>query len=294
MALHPPALLWVPSHVIPINHPRSVVTVHDLGFLHHPEGHTPGQRRMLDLTTRWSVRAAAHVIAISETTRQDLSAAYGVDASRITVIPHGVGAQFAPASEVAIASLRQRYDLERPFVLAVGTVQPRKNYEGLARAMDLVRRAGLPHQLVIAGKRGWMAENVHAAIAATPLGRDIRFLDFVPEADLPALYSAAEVVAFPSWYEGFGLPAIEAMRSGVPVVASNRGSLPEVIGEAGLLFDPANPDAIADTIVQAISNPMMRARLIESGLERSREFTWEHTARMTLELLLNVADLSGN
>jgi glycosyltransferase involved in cell wall biosynthesis len=293
MIQHPPAVLWVPAHVIPAIHPRSVVTIHDLGYLHRPEGHTDRQRRMLHLTTRWSARAASAIIAISQATRNDLVEHYGVSPSRISVIPHGVADHFTPADPLAIADLRRQLDLRRPFVLAVGTIQPRKNYDGLAKAMEILKARGFPHQLVIAGKPGWLSETVREAITDTRIGHDVRFLDYVPSAELPTLISAASVVAFPSWYEGFGLPALEAMRCGTPVVASNRGALPEVVGDAGLIIDPSSPESMASAIEQMLTSDAFANDVRQRGLKRSAEFTWEATAARTLTLLRNVAELPG-
>ncbi len=292
MTRRPPALLWVPAHVIPLNHPRSVVTIHDLGYLHYPEGHTAKQRRLLDLTTRWSSRAATHIIAISETTKRDLIDRYGVHEPRITVIPHGVSDRFSPAGHEAIDEVRNRYRLPAQFVLAVGTIQPRKNYDGLARSMETLARRGLPHSLVIAGKPGWMADQVRAAIDATGFSQRVYLLGYVPLDDLPALYGSADVVAFPSWYEGFGLPALEAMRCGAPVVVSNRGALPEIVGDAALIADPADPDAFGERLAQVVTDPGLRARLVERGQRHAAAYSWRGTAEMTLELLREHAGIN--
>lgn len=289
LARRPPALLWIPAHVVPLHHPHTVVTIHDLGYLHDPGGHTPSQRRMLDLTTRWSAHASRHIIAISETTKRDLIERYGTDPARITVIPHGVSPHFAPPTAGETARVREAYGLTGPYVLAVGTVQPRKNYDGLAHAMDAFSRAGLPHSLVIAGKPGWMSDQVRSAIDATPFARRVRFLDYVPQSDLPALYGAADVVAFPSWYEGFGLPALEAMRSGAPVVASNRGALPETVGDAALVADPADSAAFGKRLIDVATSSQLRTHLIEQGQRHAALFTWQRTAQLTLELLMDIS-----
>lgn len=293
MAKHPPALLWIPAHVVPANHPRSIVTIHDLGYLHHPEGHTDRQRRMLDLTTRWSARVADRIIAVSDLTRRDLMERYRVPDDRIRVIPHGVSDRFKPAHPNEVAAVRTALGIEGPYVLAVGTVQPRKNYDGLARAMSELSAQGYPHQLVIAGKPGWLADSVHREVAAARLGDRVRFLDYVSAEQLPALYSAADVVAFPSWYEGFGLPALEAMACGAPVIVSNRGALPEIVGDAGVIFDPGDDSALASTIIQVVSDQAFREALIARGHLNVAPFSWHRTAALTLELLTERSGITG-
>jgi glycosyltransferase involved in cell wall biosynthesis len=290
MQRRPPDVLFVPAHVIPLRHPASVVTIHDLGYLHHPESHPAVARRLLDLTTRWSVRVARRVVAISDTTRRDLIAHYGVPAARIQVIPHGVDHAMRPATGDAIADLRRRLDLPEAYVLFVGTIQPRKNLGRLADAMGVVARAGLPHRLVMAGKQGWMATEVETEIARSDVADRVRYLGYVPSSDLPALYTGAAAFCFPSLYEGFGLPVLEAMACGTPVVASNRSAIPEVAGEAALLVDPTNPRAIGEALCHVLSDPPLRTELVERGHRRTRRFTWERTAIETIALLRAVRD----
>ena len=291
MALHPPKVLWIPAHVIPVNHPRTVVTIHDLGYLHVPDGHSSRQRRMLDLTTRWSARAAVHIVAISETTRRDLIEQYGVDPSKISVIPHGVKSNPRMPNPESVKAALARLRIEQPFILAVGTVQPRKNYDGLAHALNAVKTAGLPHRLVIAGKKGWLSDEVDAAIVATGNADRVTQLGYVNDDDLAALYAAADLVAFPSWYEGFGLPALEAMQASIPVLVSNRGALPEIVGDAAWIIDPDEHEAFGATLVSALTDANGRATRLARGRERARIYSWEATARQTLELVRSIRDL---
>lgn len=285
MIRHRPDLLFVPAHVVPLVHPRSVVTIHDLGYLHEPDAHPPRLRRMLDLTTRWSARAASRIIAVSESTRRDLIDRYGIAPAKIDVTPLGVSPSFAPQSRSETDRVRARYDLPARFVLAVGTIQPRKNLAKLAEALHSI--PDLP--LVVAGKPGWLAERAMTDLAEpVRLGR-VRMLGFVPSVDLPALYAAATCVAFVSRFEGFGLPAIEAMACGTPVVASNRGSLPEVVGDAGLIVDADDREQMSQTIRSVVENPVLHALLREAGLNRASRYTWRATAEATLRVLREVA-----
>lgn len=290
MAAHPPGVLFVPSHVIPLVHPRSVAVIHDVGFLRFPDAHPPAARRMLDVTTRWNLSASKRVIAISAATRDDLVAHYRADAGKIAVIHHGVHQKFHPRSPADIAPVLDRLGVRQPYVLAVGTVQPRKNFGGLAEAFNAVIAAGLPHRLVIAGKRGWLAERVEAEIEASGAVGRIQRLGYVDDADLPALYAGASAFCLPSLYEGFGMPVVEAMASGAPVVTSNGSALAEVAGDAALTVDPSDPAAIGAALLRVLTDESLAARLRGLGLARARQFTWRRTAEATLDVLRSVRD----
>jgi glycosyltransferase involved in cell wall biosynthesis len=284
-----PDVLFVPAHVVPAIHPRAtVVTVHDLGYLHFPDAHPALSRRYLDLSTRWSVRAARRVIAVSAATRDDLVAMLGVPASKITVVHHGVHpVECLP--EPAMHATLERLGITQPYMLFVGTVQPRKNLQRLIRAFAPVVAAGLPHRLVIAGRMGWLTEPIRAEVASLDLTDRVHFAGYVPDGDLSALYRGADAFAFPSLYEGFGMPVLEALAYGVPVVASNTTSLPELVGDAGLLVDPLDAVAIGAALVRALADAPLRARLAVAGPERAAYFSWERCARETLAVLEGAA-----
>lgn len=278
MLQHRPTGLFVPSHVIPLVHPPSVVTIHDLGYLHIPQAHPARQRRMLDLTTRWSARVARHIIVPSGRTRDDLIQHYDVPESKITVIHHGVHPRFAEARRHLDDSFTERYGLENPYVLAVGTIQPRKNLLLLARAM---KHVPADHDLVVAGKQGWMANDVIAELCSIGLGDRLRILDYVPDADLPLLYQRAVVVVQPSSFEGFGMPVLEAMASGTPVVTTSGSSLAEIAGDAAAFFEQDDPGELASTITSLIRDSSMRETFQNRGIAWSNRFTWEHAAQKT-------------
>lgn len=290
MQRHPPDVLFVPAHVIPLRHPRSVVTIHDLGYLHFPDAHPAKSRRMLDWTTRWSARIATRMIAISDATKRDMIANYDIPDARIAVIPHGVSPDFRPADPEAVLTVRSKYHLPERYILAVGTVQPRKNLGRLAAALSLVARAGLPHHLVIAGKPGWLANNVKAELRASGMRSRLSLLGYVAAEDLPALYSGADAFCFPSLYEGFGLPVLEAMACGTPVVASNTSAIPEVAGEAAILVSPTDVRELGAALVRVLADELRRRELIDRGRQRAGIFTWERTARATLDVLRHVRD----
>ncbi len=284
LARHPVALLFIPAHVLPLWCPvPAVVTVHDLGYRYEPQAHPLPQRLYLELGTWWSVRRARRIIAISQTTANDLIRFYRVPPERIAVIPHGVDTQFFPRSPQDCAVVRHRYALHRPYLLHVGTLQPRKNLVRLVRAFELLAQHDSDLELVLIGKRGWLAEPIERAIAESPFHERIHWLGHVDDADLPALYSAAEVFVFPSLYEGFGLPVLEAMACGTPVVASQRGALSEIARPA-LVCDPLDPRSIAEAI-SAARQPHQRISLSVTGRAHAAHFTWERTAEDTLATL---------
>jgi glycosyltransferase involved in cell wall biosynthesis len=297
---HPPDVLFVPAHVIPLvlwprRLPPSVVTIHDLGYLHFPAAHPWRQRVYLDWSTRWSTQAATEVIAVSRATADDLHAAYGVDRRKIDVIYEatvplefggggaGTGAA-APAAPIATPASR------RPYALYVGTIQPRKNLLRLAEAYArLVRTQAIEWDLVLAGGLGWLSDEVVAGIDALGLPDRIHRPGYIPDAALGPLLRGARFFCYVSLYEGFGLPVLEAQAAGVPVMTANNSSLPEIAGDAALLVDPSDVDAIADAMLRLSRDEELRQDLIAKGHANVARFSWAKAARETMAVLLKAA-----
>jgi glycosyltransferase involved in cell wall biosynthesis len=269
-----------------------VATIHDLSFEHIPETFKLRSRVQLRLTVRATARRAAHVVAPSEYTRRDLVETYGLDPGRVSAIPLAVAPHFRPVGDAGeLARVRKRYGIAGEYVLAVGSIQPRKNLARLLRAYSALRRgrgrSNLP-QLVLVGKQAWLYGDTLRAIEEEGLGESVLLTGYVSEGDLPALYTGALLFAYPSFYEGFGLPPLEAMSCGAPVLTGNLTSLPEVVGDAGLTVNPFDTGALAEALARLIDDDALRADLRERGLTRARRFDWRETARMTLQVYRRV------
>jgi glycosyltransferase involved in cell wall biosynthesis len=274
----PPTLPGVPT----------LLTVHDLSFIRDPDSAWPSLRVFLERAVSRSVKRATHVLADSQATRDDLVDIWHTPAEKITVLYSGVEPRFRPIRDRAqLDQIREKYRIEpKPFILAIGTLQPRKNYKRLIEAFALL--ANEPPfktlQLIIAGGRGWLFDDIFTHVKQFGLEDRVRFPGFIADEDLPALYSAADLLAYVSLYEGFGLPALEAMACGTPVVGSNVSSVPEVIGSAGLQVDPRDVDAIADALKRMLTQADLRERSIAAGIERAKQFTWEQSAQQLLSI----------
>jgi glycosyltransferase involved in cell wall biosynthesis len=226
------------------------------------------------------VAVADRVLCVSATTARDLTQHLGVDPERVDVSP--LGTDLRPASEQAVAALRRRLGLRGPYLLGLGTLEPRKDVPTLIRAF--ARLAGeLPHRLVLAGMAGWGAGEVAGAVAASGVSDRILLAGYVPEADKPALFTGADVFVYPSRYEGFGLPVLEAMACGTPVVTTTGGSLPEVAGDAALLIEPGDVDTLAVSIGKLAGEAGERVALVQRGMVRAAGFTWNRCAALTAE-----------
>ena len=270
---------------------RRVVTFHDVTFLLMPERYPLARRLYMEAVTRASARVADGIITPSETVRHDAVRHLGVSKERIVVIPEAPAPRYRPASTEEIERVRHRYKLPERYILSVGSLEPGKNRTRLLLALRELRREGFEHTLAVAGQPAWKYDEELALPERLGIVNAVRFLGYVPDDDMPALYSGAVLLAFPSLYEGFGLPVLEAMACGTPVVTSKGSATEEVAGDAALLVDPHDRSSIAHAMQRLLVDGVEHARLRERGLERAAQFSWERTARDTLSVYEVVAAL---
>ncbi|HXD31083.1 MAG TPA: glycosyltransferase family 1 protein [Pyrinomonadaceae bacterium] len=270
-----------------------VVSIHDLSFEHLPETFKRRSRIQLRLTVRRSARNAARILVLSESVREDIIKTYKLSDDLITTIPLAAAPHFRPiTNEKDLQRVRHNYGITGDYILSVGSIQPRKNLRRLIHAYSLLQearpRVKLP-TLVLVGKKAWLYGDTLRAIEQSGVGDQVLLTDYVSEVDLPALYSGALGFVYPSYFEGFGLPPLEAMQCGTPVIVGNRTSLPEVVGDAGLLVNPFDESEISAALARLIDNPDLREQLRVKGLQRAAKFSWHETARRTLAVYEQVA-----
>ncbi len=287
----PSAVYYSPNYILPpLRRGRAVVTVHDLSFLTVPDAADAGLRAYLAEAVPRSVTRADHVLADSEHTRQDLVRLLRTPADKISVLYSGVSPQFRRVEDpTRLADVRTRYGLAQPYILGLGTLEPRKNLVRLIEAYGQLAQVGEAHLLALVGGQGWLYGPIFDRVQALGLQERVRFLGFVPDADLPALYSAAEAFAFPSLYEGFGLPPLEALACGTPTVVSNVSSLPEVVGDAALQVEPTDVEALAAALTRLLHDEPLRVRLRTDGPIQASRFTWTAAAKQLHDVLYRLA-----
>ncbi len=281
-------LLHFPNFIArPFNKGKAVVTIHDLSFVRYPQF---AEKKNLDYLNHWipdSVKRASRILVVSEFTKQELIDIYDVPEEKVVVAHNGVRSDFVPVNDAArVAALREKYQLPDKFALAVGTLEPRKNYSLLVKAYQVLKKS---HKkcppLIFVGPPGWNKEyeRLKKMVAEKKLEKSIRFLFYVDDEDMVPFYSAATTLLFPSVYEGFGLPVLEAMACGTPVICSNAASLPEVAGSAAITLPPDNPEEWAEALTLFWEDESKQKEMAEKGLVQSKKFTWQQTAEKTLE-----------
>ncbi|MFQ5822485.1 MAG: glycosyltransferase family 4 protein [bacterium] len=266
---------------------RSVLMIHDLTIFTVPESYNKIHRTYQRLYYKWAVYNADHIITVSESSRRDILRLFRLPEDRVTAIALGVGEECRVINdESLLARVRNHYRLPGHFILNVGTIQPRKNLVRLVESFAQLRNE-LPHKLVIVGRQAWRAEELFFAISKHKLEDHVIFLGMVPNEDLPVIYNLADIFVYPSLYEGFGLPVLEAMSCGTPTITSNNSSLAEVAGDAALLVDPKDVESITEALRELALHPSHLNELRCKGLSRAKIFSWERTARETLNVFEN-------
>jgi glycosyltransferase involved in cell wall biosynthesis len=264
---------------------KTVTTIPDIAYEHFPQLFPTGQRAWLKLLVPESAKRADHIITVSEHSKKDLVRTYGICEEKVTVTYEGAGREFVPLDrEISKDALARKYGIGHDFILYLGRLQARKNLLRLVTAYRRVRKAGFPHKLVLAGKADSLFESVLSCISDENAAKDILLPGYIPPADVPTFYNAADVFVYPSLYEGFGLPIVEAMACGTSVVTSRGSSLEEVAGEAAVLIDPLDEQSIADALKQVLADAELRNRLGKAGLKRSQQFSFAKAARQTVDV----------
>lgn len=263
----------------------TVVTVHDLSFVRYPERFRRGKAAYQRAAVARSARSARRIIAVSRHTREDLIEIFGAPADRVSVVYSGVDPAFRPLPGAVASEFRNRVMQRRPYILHVGTLEPRKNVDVLLRAFALAReRADLPHVLALVGARGWMYDSVIQLAEDLRLGDRVRFVDYVPPAELPLWYNGADLFAYPSAYEGFGLPVLEAMACGLPTITSASSALTELANGACVTVEPGSAEDLQMAITRVLEDSALRHHLRQAGLRRASQFSWAETARATVRV----------
>ncbi|MBI5642821.1 MAG: glycosyltransferase family 4 protein [Deltaproteobacteria bacterium] len=265
---------------------KKVVTIHDLVSFRSPQTQPKPFAVYSRFMTRFAVNSAHGIIVPSRTVKSELIGLLNVRPELLHVIPEAPRGIFKPVGRAVCDTIRKKYNLNERFILSVGSIEPRKNITSLIQAYSALKRKGaIQQKLVICGAKGWLNEyeRLEKSVNESGVKGDIIFTGYVPDEDLPAMYTLADLFAYPSLYEGFGLPPLEAFACGCPVIASNCSSIPEVVGDAGLLVDPLDIDGLSNAIHRVLGDDSERERLRDAGFKRARQFSWERTARETLE-----------
>ncbi|MEM7029178.1 MAG: glycosyltransferase family 1 protein [Chloroflexota bacterium] len=285
---HPPDVLFVPAHVLPLYCPvPAVVTVHDLAYRFYPETYTRQQRLYLDWSTRRHTRVARHIIADSQATKTDLLQEYHADPAKISVVHLGRDPALQPVDYRQ--AMLDKYGIKQPYLLYIGTLQPRKNLLRLLTAFSHISQKH-PVQLVLAGGKGWLYEQIFAEVNRLGLQNRVLFPGYVNEADKASLISGAELYVYPSLYEGFGIPILEAMACGTPILTSNCSSMAEIAADAAWLIDPLDTEAMVTGLDCLLTDVTLRDKLIQCGLQRVQDFSWEQAAKQVFTVLTEMVE----
>jgi glycosyltransferase involved in cell wall biosynthesis len=288
LRLRPVDLLHVQYTAPPFCPVPVIATIHDLAFEHLPQTFTRRGSLQMKLTVRSTAKKAARIATVSEYSRQDLLRTYKLPPEKVVVTYNGVESRFTfqPNSADEAERIRRRFGIDRDYILAVGSLQPRKNLVRLIRVYARLRaeQEKFKHQLVIVGRQLWLADEIFDEVKKQPWAEDVILTGYVADEDLPALYRAAAAFVYPSIFEGFGLPPLEAMACGTPVITSNTSSLPEVVGDAAVLIDPYDEQKLANALLRIVNDELLRVRLRKQGIEQVKKFTWRAAAEKTLQL----------
>lgn len=279
------------SLFVKLTNQKKIITVYDVISLYFPKTFTKITVFRYKLLFSKTIKTSDKIITVSHHTKQDIMKYFKIPEDKIKVIYEAANGNYKPLKEDEVNKIRQKYNLNYPFILYVGTLEPRKNIPTLLKAYYKLKKQGIKHKLVITGKRGWKYKSIFETIEKLNLQKDVIFTGYVPDEDLPGLYNAADLFVYPSLYEGFGLPPLEAMACGTPVITSNTSSLPEVVGDAGIMVNPYNVDELANAMYEVLTNDGLREELSKKGLERAKLFSWKKCAKEHLKVYEEVYNM---